>query len=295
MKDKEKFLECAQKYIGCNGDYVCNTKLYLNMIVDWCAFAVCSIMNDCGFTGIYINEITGGAGTVPRYSDGKFGTWFRKYEKPVQSGDLFFLRYADYPDKDKYFCDHIGIVENISGDIMTTLEGNVDGIYGNWANTSSFKRKTRYLSDKSVYAFYRPFWKTEQSTSTSLKKDIPIYQLNSSKNVDYSVKVTASDGLNIRQGAGIKFDKLGNVPYNSIIKITRYTSGGNYKWGLTEYNGIKGWIALDYTRPVTKTVDELAREVIQGKWGNGSERKNRLRQAGYDYSAVQKRVNQILS
>ena len=39
----------------------------------------------------------------------------------------------------------------------------------------------------------------------------------------------------------------------------------------------------------TKTVDTLAREVIQGKWGNGADRKNRLTAAGYNYSAVQKR------
>lgn len=45
---------------------------------------------------------------------------------------------------------------------------------------------------------------------------------------------------------------------------------------------------------VKKTVDELAQEVIQGKWGNGSDRKNRLEAAGYNYSEVQKRVNDIL-
>lgn len=44
----------------------------------------------------------------------------------------------------------------------------------------------------------------------------------------------------------------------------------------------------------TKTVDELAREVIRGNLGNGTERKNRLTAAGYDYNAVQKRVNELL-
>ena len=43
-----------------------------------------------------------------------------------------------------------------------------------------------------------------------------------------------------------------------------------------------------------KSVDELAREVIQGLWGNGQDRKNRLQAAGYDYNAVQKRVNELL-
>jgi len=46
--------------------------------------------------------------------------------------------------------------------------------------------------------------------------------------------------------------------------------------------------------PVKKSVDEIAREVIQGKWGNGADRKNRLTNAGYDYNAVQKRVNELM-
>lgn len=43
-----------------------------------------------------------------------------------------------------------------------------------------------------------------------------------------------------------------------------------------------------------KSVDELAREVIRGDWGNGNERYQRLTAAGFDYDAVQARVNQVL-
>ena len=46
--------------------------------------------------------------------------------------------------------------------------------------------------------------------------------------------------------------------------------------------------------PAKKSVDEVAREVIQGKWGNGAERKKRLTNAGYDYNEVQKKVNQMI-
>lgn len=45
---------------------------------------------------------------------------------------------------------------------------------------------------------------------------------------------------------------------------------------------------------VKKTVTELAKEVITGKWGNGQDRKNRLTAAGYDYTAVQNKVNELL-
>lgn len=43
-----------------------------------------------------------------------------------------------------------------------------------------------------------------------------------------------------------------------------------------------------------KTVDELAQEVLDGKWGNADERKEKLTKAGYDYEAVQKKVNELL-
>lgn len=43
-----------------------------------------------------------------------------------------------------------------------------------------------------------------------------------------------------------------------------------------------------------KTVDELAHEVIDGKWGAGDERKKLLINAGYDYYRVQNRVNELM-
>lgn len=43
-----------------------------------------------------------------------------------------------------------------------------------------------------------------------------------------------------------------------------------------------------------KSVTELAKEVVAGKWGNGADRKTRLTQAGYDYNAVQAKVNELM-
>lgn len=42
-----------------------------------------------------------------------------------------------------------------------------------------------------------------------------------------------------------------------------------------------------------KTVTDIAREVLAGKWGNGSDRKKRLTAAGYNYNEVQKAVNTL--
>lgn len=45
--------------------------------------------------------------------------------------------------------------------------------------------------------------------------------------------------------------------------------------------------------PAKKSVDEIAKEVINGKWGNGNARKNALEKAGYNYSTIQARVNEL--
>lgn len=43
-----------------------------------------------------------------------------------------------------------------------------------------------------------------------------------------------------------------------------------------------------------KSISEIAREVIQGKWGNGAERKSKLQSAGYDYNLVQEEVKKLI-
>ena len=61
---------------------------------------------------------------------------------------------------------------------------------------------------------------------------------------------------------------------------------------------IRGFVTPDYDRVKVnekdKTVEELAKEVIAGKWGNGHERKERLTAAGYDYNKVQAKVNELM-
>ncbi|MBQ1467228.1 MAG: hypothetical protein IIZ27_02005 [Solobacterium sp.] len=46
--------------------------------------------------------------------------------------------------------------------------------------------------------------------------------------------------------------------------------------------------------PALKPVEEVAKEVIRGEWGNGQERVDKLTAAGYDYKTVQAKVNELL-
>lgn len=53
--------------------------------------------------------------------------------------------------------------------------------------------------------------------------------------------------------------------------------------------------AVNLQKPAVKSVEEIAKEVIAGKWGNGEDRKNKLTASGYNYDEVQAKVNEMLS
>ena len=125
------------------------------------------------------------------------------------------------------------------------------------------------------------------------------------------------------KAAGYKAGFYYNEDYR-LRKLDMNALDGYYKWharyldkisvecDLWQYSasgsvdGINGRVDLDYlvndsliaektVTPVYKTNREIAEEVLQGLWGNGQERKNRLKEAGYNYSSVQKMVNKLIN
>ena len=87
----------------------------------------------------------------------------------------------------------------------------------------------------------------------------------------------------------------GGARFENVVRSYPYALGGNYAFQGFIYLPIKFDKAETSTTKPTKTVDEIAKEVINGLWGNGSARVANLKAAGYDYNAVQARVNAILA
>ena len=107
-----------------------------------------------------------------------------------------------------------------------------------------------------------------------------------------------------------------NTGWSDHVGITETISGnymtvieGNYNDGVgrrvIQINGkyIRGYGVPKFEEeksgsdvPVTseKSIEEIAKEVIAGKWSTGSERKKRLTEDGYDYEAVRIKVNELL-
>ena len=112
----------------------------------------------------------------------------------------------------------------------------------------------------------------------------------------FGVKVLIDD-LNYRSGPSTNYTVKGQTG-KGVFTITEVKDG----WGKLKSGA--GWIYLENSKwckiinakvvtPI-KSIETIAKEVIQGKWGVGNDRKKRLTEAGYDYTAVQKKVNELL-
>lgn len=80
---------------------------------------------------------------------------------------------------------------------------------------------------------------------------------------------------------------IGSSTYNSNVDMNEM-----YRNLTAEIGGSKA--TEPKPQPAKKSVDEIAKEVINGQWGNGTERKQRLEAAGYNYNEVQAKVNQLV-
>lgn len=138
------------------------------------------------------------------------------------------------------------------------------------------------------------------------------YSTNGLKDINANTMIkscsnVSTDFSNIEQGECVWLDGhigvyIGNglviesTPrWENGVQITACLNIGSKKG----YNGRKWrkhgkmpWI--DYATTGNKSNEEIAREVISGKWGVGAERKKALLKAGYDYETIQKLVNKLL-
>ena len=165
-----------------------------------------------------------------------------------------------------------------------------EGLSGRWATDTGYGAKIL-----SIYAEAAAYKK--QTAGSTESNNFPA--------VPFTVRVTIPD-LNYRAEPSMSGAVKGQTG-KGVFTVTEVKDG----WGKLK-SGV-GWIYLANPQNVTigntaqgntepnkptaakKTVDEIAKEVIQGKWGSGIDRKNRLTAAGYDYTAVQNRVNERLA
>lgn len=117
----------------------------------------------------------------------------------------------------------------------------------------------------------------------------------------YSSKKNADTQLNKVKSAGFNDAFITQVDGLYKVQVGAYKVKSNADNMLVNIKS-KGFDAFITTKggtkvqntPSKKSVNEVAKEVIQGKWGNGDARKSKLEAAGYNYAEVQSEVNRLL-
>lgn len=195
-----------------------------------------------------------------------------------------------------YLCDKYGL--DPMTDIISHKEGYKKGVASNHGDPEHLWKqlKTSYTMDT--------FREAVRAAMTGVSvKDDSNHVVN--KNVlyrvqtgAYGVKKNADDQLKKIESAG--FDAyIVKVDDMYKIQVGAYSVKANAEAMLAKVK-VAGFDAFITTKAGTavseetlKSVLEIAKEVVAGKWGNGEERKTKLTAAGYDYKEVQDKVNEL--
>lgn len=184
------------------------------------------------------------------------GRWQENDAYVPQAGDYIYYDWQDNGVGDNQgSSDHVGIVESCDGKTITVIEGNKSDAVG---------ERQIAVNGKYIRGFGLPNYASKATAeTTSAGKD---------------VTTVAKEVLAGKWGNG------------DDRKNRLAAAGYDYATVQAEVNRI----ANSGSSSTKKSVTEIAKEVIAGKWGNSSDRKQKLTAAGYDYAAVQKKVNELL-
>lgn len=106
-------------------------------------------------------------------------------------------------------------------------------------------------------------------------------------NTTHHTAMYCGNGKEVEASINEKGTAVGGAPGDQTGREFLIRPYRNYPWNHV----------LRYRESVAasaKSVTEVAKEVIAGKWGNGSERRRRLTASDYDAAAVQAKVNELL-
>lgn len=221
------------------------------------------------------------------------------------------LEYPVYYDLEDAVVSAVG-PKQILANAQTFVKTLEDAGYwvGIYANTNWWNN---YLTDPWYDNVAR--WVAQYHTECQYEKDYGIWQYSASGKVDgvkgnVDMNYAYLDYPKLIKEAGKNGFKKPEPVKKSIDEIAKEVIAG--KWGNGadrasklakagyDADAIQDRVNTILTgkeasnKPAKKSIDEIAKEVIRGEWGNGNDRVNRLVKAGYDISAVQKRVNELL-
>lgn len=250
---REKIVKQAQAWIGLkesDGSHMEIINVYNNhkplargykvkSTDSWCATFVSAVSIKCGYTAIIPTECS-----CPQMIQlfKNLGEWVESDSYKPSAGDIILYDWGDSGSGDNTGTpDHIGIVEKVSGNTITVIEGN---------KNDSVSRRTLQVNGRYIRGYGVPKYDgTSSSNSTSKPSTGGSSTSSNGKAVNYKVKINTPSGVNIRSGAGTRYSKVSAIPNGKTVTIIKESGD----WGYTTYGGKKGWISLNYTKKVTSS------------------------------------------
>lgn len=240
-------------------------------------------------SGVEIAIIRAGYGRLVSQKDSKFEKNYAGAKANGIKVGVYWYSYA--MSKNEALLEAKACLEVINGKqfeypIYFDLEESEQFKLGKKACSEMINTFCRELEDNGYYAgLYMSRFYLDNYVESDIKNRYAIWVAEYGSKCNYS----GSYGMWQYSSTGKVNGINGNVDTNRVY--FDYTPSIKSK-GL---NGFKNDSYVNNEKPARKTVDELAQEVLNGKWGNGEDRKKRLSNAGYDYAAVQKRVNELIA
>lgn len=196
-----------------------------------------------------------------------------------------------------FLCKQYKLDPLADGVIISHKEGHKRGVASNHGDPEHLwtQLKTGYTMDGFRKDVKAAMAEEEKPTAPATPKvlyrvQVGAYRVKS--NADAQLKKVKAAGFDtyMVQAGGLYKIQVGaySVKANAEAMLKKVKAKG-FSAYITTATGT----AVAAATTAKKSIDEIAKEVINGKWGNGAERKQKLTAAGYDYSAVQKRVNEL--
>lgn len=187
----------------------------------WCATFISALAIKCNCTDIIPTEASCGK-MIELFKN--IGCWQEDSNVTPDPGDIIFY---DWDKKDSW-PEHVGIVESVSGNQITAIEGN---------KSDAVARRTIAVGNASIRGYGVPKYSGSNSQSTPKPSE-----------VNYKVRVNTPSGVNCRNAPnGAKVKAYAN---GTELTISKEENG----WG---YTG-EGWVSLQYC---TKIQDSVAQNL----------------------------------
>lgn len=252
MGEREKLVKMAQSYVGCkesDGSHRTIINIYnahkplargyaVKYTDEWCATFVSAMAIKCELTDIMPTEC-GCEKMIELYK--KLGSWHEnEATHKVRPGDVIFYDWQDNGVGDnKGVSDHVGIVEKVTGNTITVIEGNIREAVG---------RRTLKVNGRYIRGYGVPKFKEEKDSAEAASPA----KVEPAQSYDKTLAgvYTTSTSLNMRTGAGTAKEKILTIPRGAAVINYGYYSkdSSGTKWLYVAYNDVTGFCSSKYLK-----------------------------------------------